>query len=167
MTEIRRDGTLVAIALHSQASAGDPIGPDRSPVVSLAADNERLFASVRHEVLELRASKARIVEAGDTLAGATRSNPAPISRTASRELASVGHARLPSVIRRRSARQLMQLIVTVPPRAVGGTPRPARPAHHHHPAAEGQTVRIDQPLAEWAMVAHVEPASQRPHETAS
>ena len=51
--------------LHSAASIGEPLGPDLSPAVSLAADNERLVASVRHEVLELRASRARIVETGD------------------------------------------------------------------------------------------------------
>jgi signal transduction histidine kinase len=39
--------------------------PQFGAAVVLAADNERLLAAIRHDVIELRASRARIVETGD------------------------------------------------------------------------------------------------------
>lgn len=65
VTEIRRGHEVVAIAIRSSEAAGEPVAPVLDAAVQLAADNERLLASVRHEVLELRASRARIVETGD------------------------------------------------------------------------------------------------------
>jgi len=64
-TEIRRSGELVAVVLRSAAAADDSVPTDLGPAVLLAADNERLLASMRHEVAELRSSRARIVETGD------------------------------------------------------------------------------------------------------
>ena len=65
VTEIRRGREVVAIAIRSSEAAGEPVTPELDAAVQLATDNERLLASVRHEVLELRASRARIVETGD------------------------------------------------------------------------------------------------------
>ena len=64
VTSIRSGPETVAIAIHAprgEASAE----PELGSAVRLAADNERLLAAIRHEVLELRASRTRIVEAGD------------------------------------------------------------------------------------------------------
>ena len=64
-TEIRNGNDLVAIAIHSATAAREPISPELGADVQLAADNERLLASVRHQLLELQASRARVVETGD------------------------------------------------------------------------------------------------------
>jgi signal transduction histidine kinase len=65
LTEIRRGDEVVAIAIGSSGSTGEPIPPSLGVALQLAADNERLLASVRHELIELRRSRARIVETGD------------------------------------------------------------------------------------------------------
>jgi signal transduction histidine kinase len=64
VTPIRSGPEIVAIALHAPRGEGS-VEPDLGSAVRLAADNERLLASIRHEMLELRASRTRIVEAGD------------------------------------------------------------------------------------------------------
>ena len=64
-TEIRYGGETVAIAVASGEAPDMPLGDDLGEAVRLAAANEALLAAVRHEVLELRASRRRIVEAGD------------------------------------------------------------------------------------------------------
>ena len=57
-------GELVAIAI-TLAAERDDAARDLGDAVRLAAANERLLAAVRHEVVELRASRARIVQTGD------------------------------------------------------------------------------------------------------
>ncbi len=63
-TEIRGADGVIAVAFHAPLERGLQ-APDLGNAVLLAIDNERLLASVRHEMLELRASRARIVDAGD------------------------------------------------------------------------------------------------------
>ncbi len=63
--EIRRSGELVAVVLDASTSADAGVAAELGDAVLLAADNERLLAVVRHEVAELRASRTRIVQAGD------------------------------------------------------------------------------------------------------
>ncbi len=64
VTPIRSGPETVAIAIHAPRGEGAVVA-DLGSAVRLAADNERLLASVRHEMRELRASRTRIVEAGD------------------------------------------------------------------------------------------------------
>lgn len=64
VSPIRSGADTVAIAIHAPRGDGAP-EPDLGSAVRLAVDNERLLASIRHEMLELRASRTRIVEAGD------------------------------------------------------------------------------------------------------
>jgi signal transduction histidine kinase len=64
VTPIRIGPETVALAIHAPRGEGAVV-PELGPAVRLAADNERLLASIRHEMLELRASRTRIVEAGD------------------------------------------------------------------------------------------------------
>ena len=54
----------VAVAIHAPRGDGF-VAPELGPAVHLAADNERLLASVRHEMLRVREARARIVESGD------------------------------------------------------------------------------------------------------
>ena len=63
--EIRTGLETVAVAFHSSGAARSSVAA-LGPAVRLAADNERLLASIRHEMLQLRESRARIVQAGDT-----------------------------------------------------------------------------------------------------
>lgn len=65
LTPIEYGGETVAIAVAAGNAPDVPVTDDLGEAVRLAAANERLLAAVRHEVLELRASRARIVEAGD------------------------------------------------------------------------------------------------------
>ena len=65
LTEIRKGDEVVAIAIRSSEAAGESVTPQFGAAVVLAADNERLLAAIRHDVIELRASRARIVETGD------------------------------------------------------------------------------------------------------
>jgi signal transduction histidine kinase len=65
LTEIRKGDEVVAIAIRSPEAAAEPVAAEFGAAVQLAADNERLLASVRHDVIELRASRTRIVETGD------------------------------------------------------------------------------------------------------
>ena len=64
-TEIRAGDELVAVAIHAPREDGSP-DPALGAAVLLAIDNERLLATVRYEMLALRESRARIVDAGDT-----------------------------------------------------------------------------------------------------
>jgi signal transduction histidine kinase len=65
-TVVEREGTRVAALVHDQALAHDP---DLLKAVSAAAgltlENERLQAQLRARLTELRASRARIVQAAD------------------------------------------------------------------------------------------------------
>ena len=65
LTPIEYGGETVAIAVAAGSAPDVPVADDLGEAVRLAAANERLLAAVRHEVLELRASRSRIVEAGD------------------------------------------------------------------------------------------------------
>jgi len=65
LTEIRKGDEVVAIAIRSAEAAAEPVAAVFGAAVQLAADNERLLAAVRHELIELRASRTRIVETGD------------------------------------------------------------------------------------------------------
>ena len=65
-TPIVDGGRTVAVAVGHGGGPTVPLEDDLGDAVRLAASNERLLAAVRHEILELRASRARIVEAGDT-----------------------------------------------------------------------------------------------------
>lgn len=65
LIEIRKGDEVVAIAIRSPEATGEPVTAKVGAAVQLAADNERLLAAVRHELIELRASRTRIVETGD------------------------------------------------------------------------------------------------------
>ena len=66
VTRILREGRLVAIVRHDPAAA-DTVRLERAigAAARLAVDNERLRAGVLAQLEDLRASRARIVEAGD------------------------------------------------------------------------------------------------------
>ena len=66
VTPIERGGEQIAALVHDTALAGDP-DLLRSAVAAtrLAVENERLAAEVRAQLEEVRASRVRIVEAGD------------------------------------------------------------------------------------------------------
>lgn len=65
-TEVRRGGRLVAVLLHDPA-----VGTDKhvlnavTAAAALELDNQRLAAEVRAQLAEVRASRARVVAAGD------------------------------------------------------------------------------------------------------
>jgi signal transduction histidine kinase len=63
---IEHDGRVVALVARSSDAGPAMLASDLGAAARLAAENEGLVAAVRHEVLELRASRARIVEAADT-----------------------------------------------------------------------------------------------------
>src|SRR5207237_314367 len=66
VTRIRREGRLVAIVRHDRAVADtDRLERAIGAAARLAVDNERLRAGVLAQLEDLRASRARIVEAGD------------------------------------------------------------------------------------------------------
>ena len=66
-TEVQRGGERIAAIVHD-ASLGDEPQLVRAAgaAAALALDNQRLSAELRARIEELRASRARIVEAGDT-----------------------------------------------------------------------------------------------------
>ena len=65
-TVVEREGTRVAALVHDQALAHDPeLLRAVSAAAGLALENERLQAELRARMVELRASRARIVQAGD------------------------------------------------------------------------------------------------------
>lgn len=66
VTYLEREGEPLAAILHDPALAEDPgLVSAVSAAVRLAVDNERLAAQVRTQLDEVRASRARIVEASD------------------------------------------------------------------------------------------------------
>ena len=68
VTPIEREGETVAVLIHDpglEAETPGLVGAAGS-VAALALQNERLSAQVRAQLEEVRASRARIVEAGDT-----------------------------------------------------------------------------------------------------
>jgi signal transduction histidine kinase len=66
-TRLERDGELVAVLVHDPAVDREDEGLVEAvgSVARLALDNERLSAQVRAQLEEVRASRQRIVEAGD------------------------------------------------------------------------------------------------------
>jgi signal transduction histidine kinase len=67
VTPIVRHGDEVALVLHDDASSvGGDLAGEIGAAARLAVENERLQAEARAQLFELRASRARIVEAGDT-----------------------------------------------------------------------------------------------------
>jgi signal transduction histidine kinase len=65
-TRLIRDGSVVAVLAHSPGLLDDEQLVDEVAAASrLALENERLQAEVRARLEELRASRARIIEAGD------------------------------------------------------------------------------------------------------
>jgi signal transduction histidine kinase len=66
VTVLDRDGTPIAALVHDPALEGEPeLLESAAAAARLALDNERLQAEVRSQLREVRASRARIVEAGD------------------------------------------------------------------------------------------------------
>jgi len=66
VTRLERDGRPMAAVLHDPALAEDPgLVAAVGAALRLAVDNERLAAEVRSQLEEIRASRARIVEASD------------------------------------------------------------------------------------------------------
>jgi len=66
-TLVERDGTRVAAIVHDEALSDEPeLLRAVSAAAALALDNERLQADLRARLDELKASRARVVEAADT-----------------------------------------------------------------------------------------------------
>lgn len=66
VTVLDRDGTPIAALVHDPALESEPeLLESAAAAARLAIDNERLQAEVRAQLREVRASRARIVEAGD------------------------------------------------------------------------------------------------------
>jgi signal transduction histidine kinase len=66
-TAVERDGQRVAAIIHDAAlDTGPELVNAAAAAAALALDNERLKADLRARVEELRVSRVRIVEAGDT-----------------------------------------------------------------------------------------------------
>ena len=67
MTIVERDGAPVAVIVHDRALEEDPgLVASVGAALRLALENERLAERVSSQLAEVRASRARIVEAGDT-----------------------------------------------------------------------------------------------------
>ena len=65
-SSVQRDGREVAQLIHASALDDDPeLVESVGAAATLALENERLEAELRANVVELRASRARLVEAGD------------------------------------------------------------------------------------------------------
>ena len=65
-TRIERNGVLVAVVVHDPGVTGARDLPaEIGPATALAIDNERLRAGVLAQVEDLRASRARVVQASD------------------------------------------------------------------------------------------------------
>jgi signal transduction histidine kinase len=65
VTPIVRAGERVAIVVHDSALPVADVAEEIGAAARLAVDNERLAAEVRAQLLDLRRSRARIVETGD------------------------------------------------------------------------------------------------------
>src|SRR5213076_1473853 len=67
VTLLERHGRRIAALVHDAALAEDPaLLNSVSTAAGLALENERLLAELRAQLAQLRESRARIVEAGDT-----------------------------------------------------------------------------------------------------
>ena len=64
MTRLTRNGRTIAVISHSEAVPG--IEAHIGPAIRLGLENERLQAELLAQLEELRASRARIVQTGDT-----------------------------------------------------------------------------------------------------
>src|SRR5207302_1073825 len=65
-TILEREGETVAALIHDRTLDDDPaLIASVAAAASLALENERLGAEVRAQLMEVRASRARIVEAAD------------------------------------------------------------------------------------------------------
>lgn len=65
-TQVERDGERLAAIIHDRAVLENPaLVESVTAAAKLALDNERLQAALRAQLEEVRASRARIVEAGD------------------------------------------------------------------------------------------------------
>jgi signal transduction histidine kinase len=66
VTRLERDGTPLAAIIHDAALLDDPgLVASVASAMRLAVENERLQAQVEEQLVEVRASRVRIVEAGD------------------------------------------------------------------------------------------------------
>ena len=66
LTYLERDGERIAVIVHDPVLAGEPeLVAAVAAGAGLAVQNERLHAEVRNQLREVRASRARIVEAAD------------------------------------------------------------------------------------------------------
>ena len=67
MTRVERDGRPIAALIHDPALEQDPeLIAGVSAAAALTLEAERLQAELKAKIAELRASRARIVEAGDS-----------------------------------------------------------------------------------------------------
>ena len=67
VTRLERDGETIAVLVHDAALAEEQaLVTSVAAAARMALDNERLRAEVRAQLEEVRASRARIVSAGDT-----------------------------------------------------------------------------------------------------
>ncbi len=65
VTEVERDGRRIAAIVHDGAIAQDETVRAAGAATALLLENQRLDAELRAHVVELRASRARLVQAGD------------------------------------------------------------------------------------------------------
>jgi signal transduction histidine kinase len=65
VTLVERQGEPLAAIIHDRSLLDEPALVGAAAAASLAIDNERLHAEVRAKLEEVKASRARIVEAGD------------------------------------------------------------------------------------------------------
>ena len=85
-----RDGRPIAVLLHDPVLTGEPdLVEAVAAGAGLAVENERLHAEVRHQLREVRASRARLVEAAD---GARRRVERDLHDGAQQRLVAVGLA---------------------------------------------------------------------------
>ena len=85
-----RDGRPIAVLLHDPVLMGEPdLVEAVAAGAGLAVENERLHAEVRHQLREVRASRARLVEAAD---GARRRVERDLHDGAQQRLVAVGLA---------------------------------------------------------------------------
>jgi signal transduction histidine kinase len=66
VTPVERDGEAIAVLVHDPAVLDDPgLSDALAAAARLAASNARLHAEVRAQLVELRASRRRLLDAGD------------------------------------------------------------------------------------------------------
>jgi signal transduction histidine kinase len=64
-TLVQREGRTIAALIHDDSLTGDPLLEPVGAAAALALENERLQAELRSRLEDLRASRARLVQAGD------------------------------------------------------------------------------------------------------